>query len=117
VTETRPLTKQRSPWVEQADLVEPVPGFPMRLAIRHVHDGRLIAMYGEEPTGWHMSVSHRSHGTKHLYRRYPTWDELSHARYELLPGDRDFVMHLPPLDEYVSLHPSTFHLHEHPERT
>jgi hypothetical protein len=27
------------------------------------------------------------------------------------------VMHLPPEAEYVAVHDTTFHLHEHPERT
>jgi hypothetical protein len=80
---------------------------------RSVHDGWLTALLGQEPTGWHMSISHRSHAGS---TRYPSWDEITHARYELAPIDIDMVMHLPPPDQYVDVHPTTFHLHEHPER-
>jgi hypothetical protein len=38
------------------------------------------------------------------------------ARDEFLPAAAAFVMHLPTLDEYVAVHDTTFHLHEHPER-
>jgi hypothetical protein len=81
---------------------------------RKVHDGVLVAIVADEPLGWHLSISHRDHHDE--LRRYPSWDEIAHARYELLPNDVDFVMHLPPPDEYVATHPTTFHLHEHPER-
>jgi len=46
--------------------------------------------------------------------RYPTWDEIADARDQLLPVDVGFVMHLPARGEYVAVHPTTFHLHEHP---
>jgi hypothetical protein len=49
--------------------------------------------------------------------RYPRWDEIAHARDELLPADIDFVMWLPRAGDYVALHDTTFHLHEHPERS
>lgn len=81
---------------------------------RRVNDGTLWAIVSEEPQGWHMSVSFRNQRGE--FSRYPTWDEIAHARYELLPPDLDFVMHLPPMEEYVNLHATTFHLHEHPER-
>jgi len=54
--------------------------------------------------GWHMSISHPS--------RYPTWNEIRDARYELLPDDCTMAMLLPPKAEYVNLHPNCFHLHE-----
>ena len=57
--------------------------------------------------GWHMSIS----STK----RYQTWDELAHARYELLPDDCLMMMELPPKGEYVNVHENTFHLHEQPD--
>jgi hypothetical protein len=64
----------------------------------------LRAIVGRSAAGWHMSVSHPG--------RYPTWDEIAHLRYELLPADKTFVMVLPPEDEYVNIHPFTFHLWE-----
>ena len=33
--------------------------------------------------------------------RYPTWDEVRHVRYRLLPASKTFAMLLPPPDEYV----------------
>lgn len=59
-----------------------------------------------EPIGWHLSISRHD--------RDPTWSEIATARYRLLPGVEEMAMFLPPLDEYVNLHPFTFHLHEQP---
>jgi hypothetical protein len=56
--------------------------------------------------GYHMSISHPE--------RYPTWDEIAKARYELLPVDSEFAMMLPPPSEYVNVHNYCFHLHETP---
>ena len=95
-----PLTKQRSPW-------QPMPMAPAPLALlseagaldigcwlRKVNDGELTAILSRNPPQylWHLSVSHsrRQSGTRvRKAARYPTWDELAHARYELLPGDMD----------------------------
>lgn len=109
-----PLSKQRSPWVARGEhlIAEGMP--PVRQFERNVHDGRLLALVDELPMGWHMSLSFKDHRGRNS--RYPSWDEVAHARYELLPGDLNFVMHLPPTDRYVSAHPTCFHLHEHPER-
>ncbi len=54
------------------------------------------------------------HGDCRKFSRYPRWDEIMHARDHLLPSDVGFVMHLPADGEYVALHPTTFHLHQHP---
>ena len=54
--------------------------------------------------GWHLSISHPS--------RYPTWEEIRDARYELLPDACTMGMLLPPKGEYVNLHPNCFHLHQ-----
>ena len=78
---------------------------------RRVHDGELHAVVAFEPLGWHLSISHEARSTRAL-QRYPTWDEIAHARYELLPLDLDFVMHLPPPDDFIAVHDTTFHLHE-----
>lgn len=107
-----PITRQRSSW-EIVDSYE-ILGVPTVAARRRVHDGLLVALVAEEPHGWHLSISHRDHRGEP--RRYPTWDEIMHARTELLPADVAFVMHLPVEGEYVAVHPTTFHLHEHPER-
>ena len=53
---------------------------------------------------WHLSISHP--------HRYPTWDEIKAARYELIPDDITMAMFLPPKSEYVNIHNNCFHLHE-----
>jgi hypothetical protein len=80
-----------------------------------VGDGSLRALVAQEPAGWHLSISFVD--DRGRPSRYPRWDEITHARAELLPAELGFVMHLPPDDDYVALHDTTFHLHEHPERT
>lgn len=115
----KPTRKQRSKWVESSP--GPVASligsdYGVRVWQRNVHDGHLTAVVAEEPLGWHLSISHRTNTVPPKPGRYPTWDEIAHARYELLPHALDFVMHLPPPDEYVAVHDTTFHLHEHPER-
>lgn len=104
-----PITKQRSAWDLVGD-AELVPGWRCARFRRRVHDGLLVAYVGEEPAGWHLSISFRDHKGRH--GRYPTCDEIAHARDELLGADRHFVMHLPPAGEYVAVHDTTFHLHE-----
>lgn len=104
-----PLKRQRSPWVE----VEAVIPWGKQYE-RRTNDGLLVALVADEPTiGWHLSISFRNH--RGDLSRYPTWDEIAHARLELLPKNVGFVMHLPPVEEYVALHDTTFHLHQHPE--
>lgn len=107
-----PITKQRSVWVQR-------PGFDLppvgaEWFVRNVHDGLLRACVIEEPIGWHLSISFVNQRGEPT--RYPTWDEIADARDLLLPADVAFVMHLPVAAEYVAVHPTTFHLHEHPER-
>lgn len=63
----------------------------------------LVENHGGE-IGWHLSIS--------CQNRYPTWDEIKHARYDLLPADITMAMLLPPADEYVNLHKNCFHLHQ-----
>jgi hypothetical protein len=114
----KPLSRQRSPWRQDhagTELLGEALGLGATCFRRQVHDGTLSAVVGEERAGWHMSVSHAFAGSK-PGSRYPTWDELTHARYSLLPAELDFVMHLPPESEYVAAHPTAFHLHEHPGR-
>lgn len=108
-----PITKQRSAWIERHDVASPIPGVEVRWFYRRVNDGTLWSCVGDEPEiGWHMSISYRNHNNNPT--RYPTWDEIAHARDVLLPVDVGFVMHLPPDGQYVAVHPTTFHLHQHP---
>jgi len=107
--ERAPITKQRSPWL-RVESVQPVAWASVYQ--RKVGDGALTAIVADEPEiGWHLSISHRDN--RGGMSRYPTWDEIAHARDELLPDHIEFVMFLPRSDEYVALHDTTFHLHEH----
>lgn len=107
-----PLTKQRSPWINVEELQ--IDGIDEATYERRVHDGTLFAIVGEEPQGWHLSISFRDQRGR--LSRYPTWDEIVHARDALLPADVEFAMFLPAAGDYVALHDTTFHLHEYPER-
>lgn len=70
--------------------------------------GALTAFVAQEWDGkrnaWHMSISHP--------RRYPTWDEIAAARYDLIPDAVTMAQLLPPRAEYVNVHERTFHLWE-----
>jgi hypothetical protein len=105
-----PLTRQRSPWEKDPAGDVNIMGTLAYCYRRRVGDGTLVALVALEPPGWHLSVSFRSHRGE--LTRYPSWDELAHARYVLLPADVTVGMILPPVDEYVALHDTTFHLHE-----
>jgi hypothetical protein len=112
MTGAKPLTRQRSDWTHVME--GRFDGIDAKVYARHVHDGSLRAFVADEPAGWHLSISFVNH--KGDPTRYPTWDEITHAREQLLPANVAFVMHLPVADEYVAIHPTTFHLHEHPPR-
>ena len=51
---------------------------------------------------WHLSISHP--------HRYPTWDEIADARYELIPDDVTMALLLPPPGRYINTHDTCFHL-------
>lgn len=106
----QPLTRQRSAWVETRPPVLPA---TWRVFERAVHDGKLRSIITNGHTGWHLSISW-SGASAAARARYPTWDEIADARERLLPSELCFAMHLPPADQYVALHDTTFHLHECP---
>ena len=58
----------------------------------------------DDNLGYTLSVSHN--------RRYPTWDEVCHLRYELIPDNHTMMMMLPPKDEYINMHNFCFILTE-----
>jgi hypothetical protein len=67
--------------------------------------GNLIAMLGYEHGRWHLSLSTKS-------KRYPTWDEIADARYDLVPREvADMAMVLPRPEDYVNI-ANVFHLWE-----
>jgi hypothetical protein len=88
-----------------------------RVFQRNLEDGHLSVILSRESTGWHLSISHRRSIVdpftgRPAAGRYPTWDEIRDARYDLLPDDLTMAMMLPPRAEYVNLHSTTFHLFE-----
>ena len=90
-------------------------GVPTRVYQYDVHDGHLtvlVSHYSDQ--GWHLSISHRTNEIRPKPGRYPTWDEIADARYQLLPNDITMAMLLPPRQQYLNLHDTTFHLHEIP---
>jgi len=64
--------------------------------------GECLVIVGHSSDGWHLSISHA--------RRYPTWDEIKAARYQLTPHNVTMAMLLPPPEEYVNIHENCFHL-------
>jgi len=65
-----------------------------------------IIMVSSEMSGKHLSISHKD--------RYPTWDEIKTARYELIDKNVDSIMYLPKEGEYVNVHENCFHVYEVP---
>jgi len=61
-----------------------------------------LIIVGQSEYGWHLSISHPE--------RYPTWDEIKEARFQLTPHNVTMAMILPPPDEYVNIHENCFHL-------
>lgn len=68
--------------------------------------GDAKAVVSKEEDLWHVSVS--------LPRRYPTWEELKSAWYELVPNAENIAgaIILPRARDYVNLHPNCFHIYE-----
>ena len=97
-------------WREGRGIV--ILGVHQRVVQRDVHDGHLSVIVGREPQGWHLSISHRTNEMRPRPKRYPTWDEIADARYRFVPDEVTMAMLLPPRDQYVNLHATTFHLHE-----
>lgn len=85
---------------------------------RDVADGHLTVFVGREPDPsfdrpmWHLSISHRTNESRPKPGRYPDWDEITEARYRFIPNETRVAMLLPPREEWVSVHDTTFHLWE-----
>lgn len=95
-------------------------GVVLRRYVADVEDGLLSATVGLEPIGtagrslWHVSVAHRKmvHGEERFVR-YPSWDELKHAKYTLVPADVAMIMVFPRRSvPYVDDHKTALHLWE-----
>lgn len=77
---------------------------------KDVADGYLEAFASPDEEGFHLSICHKTMTNRP--GRYPTWDEIYDARYRFAPLDKTMAMLLPPQDEYVNIHATTFHLWE-----
>lgn len=62
--------------------------------------------------GWHISIS----GSASKRHSYPSWDEVAHIRYELVPDDCVMAMMLPSQEDYINIHEYTFQLMEVPKK-
>ena len=92
------------PIVERTDLAAMMPKDLRDCGVRAFMMNGCRILLAKEPQGWHLSISRND--------RDPTWDEIATARYRLLPDVPEMGMFLPPLEEYVNMHPYCFHLHE-----
>jgi len=94
------------------------PPMMLEMALGLLEPGTRVFQMGEcriflsppltEEWGWHMSIS-----TRH---RYPTWDEIAGAWYQLAPKGINGVMVLPTEDKYVNIHSFCFHVWEEGKR-
>lgn len=101
---------QRLKWIPVSHLPHGARGY-----YASCDDGFLRAIVGLEPAGkdgemiWHISVSHVNKSLKH--DRYPSWDELKHAKYQLVPDDVPMVLIFPSkAAKYVDVSPNCLHL-------
>ena len=80
-----------------------IPGLP-DVKVYFEKSRELSVLLSVEDGLLHLSISHRE--------RYPTWDEIKEARYQLCPDNVVMGMFLPPKEYYVNLDPNCFHLYE-----
>lgn len=94
---------------------EVAPFLGMRCWQKDLPDGHLSVFLAREDGMWHMSISHRRDSKAGpVPGRNPTWPEIRDARYRFCPPDVTMAQLLPPLNEYVNHHETTFHLWEVP---
>jgi hypothetical protein len=93
------------PIVERHDWVALLPQFVQDTGARcfEMYKCRIIVSH-EPENGWHLSISRTD--------RDPSWDDIVTARYRLLPDVYNMAMFLPKAEDYVNIHPHTFHLYE-----
>jgi hypothetical protein len=68
----------------------------VKIFTRKLKDGELRSIVSCEPPDylWHLTITHTGRRT-----RYPTWEEITHARYELLPNKLVMALYLPSIEE------------------
>ena len=78
------------------------------MALTAFQSGSLYVIIGlegkDEDRRWHLSISRQD--------RYPSWDEIADARYDLLPNALSMAMFLPPREKYINVMNYCFHLWE-----
>lgn len=85
-------------------LGEPTPAY-----VRTYELGDCHVIVTREHGLWHLSISARD--------RYPTWHEITQARYRILPDQCTMAILLPPQASYININPNVFQLVElRPER-
>ena len=77
-------------------------GIGMEPGTRRFRAGGCNIYVSQSQGGWHLSISHSD--------RYPTWDEIAEARYDLTPNEVTMALLLPPKEKYLNIHPNCFHL-------
>lgn len=92
------------PIFERPDIAAGLHPMLIEIGARAFTMGRCTIIVGNEPDGWHISISRKD--------RDPSWDEIATARYRLLPHVEEMVMFLPPLRDYVNIDEHCFHLSE-----
>ena len=68
--------------------------------------GDTTVLVAKENGLWHISISAPT--------RYPTWDEIFTAWYDLVPDAADIngAIILPRKSEYINIHTNCFHVHQ-----
>lgn len=77
---------------------------PTGTEIHAYRNDLLVMMVSIEDGKYHLAISHP--------HRYPSWNEIKEARYELIPDNLTMAMLLPPKLQYVNVHKNCFHLWE-----
>ena len=78
-----------------------------------VVDGHLTVFLTRDDGLLHLSISHRVDlNGRPVPGRNPTWEEIREARYLFCPNEITMAMLLPPQEDYVNQHETTFHLWE-----
>ncbi len=122
---TKRRKRKRPPWLGEgvgkghkgrSQLPDPVPCDLLPQQKQFLIEGRVepdlkaytlnqcTILVGSSRSGYHLSIAHP--------RRYPTWDEIAHARYRLLPETINVALLLPPPDKYMNVHRYCFQLWE-----
>lgn len=109
----------RIQWRRQAEATRIPHCHDCRAYLADVSDGVLKALVSHDEVRpglllWHLSVSFR--GPNGELCRLPSWDELKHAKFQLVPADVPMILLFPRRQApYVNVHNTTLHLFESTE--